>query len=93
MHIVFTGSCPDSLLEDISLNPKLVGRTVTFLEANVDFTVVMDNIFTVSSTMEQSAGDPEQLRRLPSNILPTRSMSQLADENIQDHLSKSVAFR
>ena len=48
-HIVFTSSCSESLLENISMNEKLVSRTQSFIEANIDFQVFFDNIFTVST--------------------------------------------
>ena len=44
-----TSNCPDNLLENISMCQKLIQRTMTFTEANVDFSVVMDNIFTASA--------------------------------------------
>ena len=44
-----TSGCPDNLLENLSMCEKLIQRTMTFTEANVDFSVVMDNIFTASA--------------------------------------------
>ena len=48
MHVVFTGPCPDYLLESISETPKLAERIMTVLEANVDFQLFEDNVFTTN---------------------------------------------
>lgn len=50
-HIILTGSCPEHLLESISMCEKLMQKTMSFLEANIDFNVVMDNVFTVSASL------------------------------------------
>ena len=56
MHVVFTGPCPDDLLESISETPKLAERIMTVLEANVDFQLFEDNVFT---TKDQSTEIPK----------------------------------
>ena len=79
-----TSGCPDNLLENLSMREKLIQRTMTFTEANVDFSVVMDNIFTASAQVtfenqSQSAGGA---------ILTTQN-----EDAMQKDLTKSVAFR
>lgn len=79
-----TSGCPDNLLENLSMREKLIQRTMTFTEANVDFSVVMDNIFTASAQVtfenqSQSAGGA---------ILTTQN-----EDAMQKDLAKSVAFR
>ena len=49
VHLAFTHSCPDSELEKLSMHPKLATKVMSFVEANVDFEVFMDNVFTVRS--------------------------------------------
>ena len=46
VHIVFTGPCPDDLLESLCDAPKLAERVMTVIEANVDFQCFEDNVFT-----------------------------------------------
>lgn len=48
VHIVFTSTCPDSELEKIAQNVKLAQKVMSFVEANIDFQIYMDNIFLVS---------------------------------------------
>ena len=79
-----TSGCPDNLLENLSMREKLIQRTMTFTEANVDFSVVMDNIFTASAQVtfenqSQSAGGA---------MLTTQN-----EDAMQKDLAKSVAFR
>ena len=57
-HIAFTSNCPDNLMEDISMSEKLVKRTMSFYEANIDFHVYTDNVFVINCKGE-SFGDSQ----------------------------------
>ena len=56
VHIVFTSTCPDSELEKIAQNVKLAQKVMSFVEANIDFQIYMDNIFLVSAKKEAVVG-------------------------------------
>ena len=45
VHLAFTGHCPESFMEKIVLSKKLCQRVGSFVEVNVDFNVLEDNIF------------------------------------------------
>ena len=49
VHLVFTRTCPDSLVEHIAMNSKLSQKIMTFTEANVDNQIYMDNIFLINA--------------------------------------------
>ena len=51
VHIVFTGPCPDTLLEMLCDAPKLAERVTSIFEANVDFEVFADNVFLLKDKM------------------------------------------
>ena len=48
MHIAFTNSCPENLLESLSKQTKLATRIMSFVEANIDFKIFTDNVFLVN---------------------------------------------
>ena len=79
-----TSSCPDSLFEKLSMHRKLASKVQSFVEANIDFEVFMDNIFTVRSSTTQ--GVPQDLAQSMAKSTLTRSIDNR-------DLTKSIAFR
>ena len=75
-HLVFTSSCPESLLEDIAQNPKLTAKTMTFLEANVDFQIFTDNIFLVSAKVDQQPNEPLVSIKSSTSLTPRSQLSE-----------------
>ena len=67
----------------------LMQRTMTFLEANIDFTVIMDNIFTASAKVLPL---PVDGAGTGSIVNGAHLMSEPNDDSMTD-MTKSVAFR
>ena len=88
VHLVFTKTCPDSLVEELAMNEKLSQKMMTFTEANVDFQVYMDNVFllNISAKKEGIAGYKA------ANASGTRPASLPTVEEGED-LIKTIGFR
>ena len=69
VHVVFSGPCPDSLLESLCDSPKLAERITTVLEANVDFALFEDNVFTTGN--QQAAAGSAQYESLAFSEMQT----------------------
>ena len=68
------------------MNEKLVSRTQSFIEANIDYQVFFDNIFTVSTAAEKAQqGAQRSLRKLTSSLI--------LNTDGEADISKSIALR
>jgi len=89
--LVFTSPCPESLLDEISANLKLAQKTMTFLEANIDFQIYMDNIFLVNTASELQKTDAFVGYKV-AEAQGTKPTYLRALEEGQD-LKKTIGFR
>ena len=47
VHLAFCGACPDSLMKELCKSTKLVNKVLSFIEINMDFSLIVDNAFLV----------------------------------------------
>jgi hypothetical protein len=45
VHLAFCSAVPDSLMAELFKSQKLINKVVSFIEINMDFSVITDNAF------------------------------------------------